>query len=94
MRRSIGIPLALGIGLAILVLLLAVGWQILVLDDPRSLTQGLSTGAACRSVPARSSSSATRSNRSTASAAPTSTSTTSSAIVSATPRSGVFCRSR
>jgi signal transduction histidine kinase len=42
-RRSVGIPLALGIGLAILVLLLAVGWQILVLDDPRPLTQGLST---------------------------------------------------
>jgi signal transduction histidine kinase len=43
LRRSVGIPLALGIGLAILVLLLAVGWQILVLDDPRPLTQGLST---------------------------------------------------
>ena len=43
MRRSVGIPLALGIALAILVLVLAVGWQILVLDDPRSLTQGLST---------------------------------------------------
>ena len=43
MRRSVGIPLALGIGLAILVLVLAVGWQILVLDDPRPLTQGLST---------------------------------------------------
>ena len=43
MRRSVGIPLALGIGLAILVLLLAVGWQILVLDDPRALTRGLST---------------------------------------------------
>jgi signal transduction histidine kinase len=42
-RRSIGIPLALGIALAILVLLLAVGWQILVLDDPRPLTVGLST---------------------------------------------------
>jgi len=42
-RRSVGIPLALGIGLAILVLLLAVGWQILVLDDPRPLTDGLST---------------------------------------------------
>jgi len=42
-RRSIGFPLALGIGLAILVLLLAIGWQILVLDDPRSITQGLST---------------------------------------------------
>ena len=43
MRRSVGIPLALGIGLAILVLALAVGWQILVLDDPRPLTEGLST---------------------------------------------------
>ncbi len=43
MRRSVGIPLALGIGIAILVLLLAIGWQILVLDDPRALTQGLST---------------------------------------------------
>jgi len=42
-RRSIGIPLALGIGLAILVLTLAVGWQILVLDDPRPLAPGLST---------------------------------------------------
>jgi two-component system phosphate regulon sensor histidine kinase PhoR len=42
-RRSVGIPLALGIGLAILVLLLAVGWQILVLENPRPLTQGLST---------------------------------------------------
>jgi hypothetical protein len=38
-RRSVGIPLALGIGLAILVLALAVGWQILVLDDPRPLTR-------------------------------------------------------
>ncbi len=43
MRRSVGIPLALGIGIAILVVLLAIGWQILVLDDPRALTQGLST---------------------------------------------------
>ncbi len=43
MRRSVGIPLALGIGLTILVLVLAVGWQILVLDDPRQLAQGLST---------------------------------------------------
>src|SRR5688572_3892619 len=42
-RRAVGIPLALGIGLAILVLVLAVGWQILVLDDPRPLTEGLST---------------------------------------------------
>ena len=43
MRRSIGTPLALGIGLAILVVALAVGWQILVLDDPRPLASGLST---------------------------------------------------
>jgi len=43
MRRSVGIPLALGIGLAILVLLLAVGWQVLVLDEPRPLASGLST---------------------------------------------------
>ncbi len=43
MRRSIGIPLALGIGLAILVVALGVGWQILVLDDPRLLASGLST---------------------------------------------------
>src|SRR5262249_40090505 len=42
-RRSVGIPLALGIRPAILLLLLAVGWQILVLDDPRPITQGLST---------------------------------------------------
>ncbi len=35
MRRSIGLPLALGIVLAILVLALAVGWQILVVSDPR-----------------------------------------------------------
>jgi len=41
-RRSIGTPLALGIALAILVVLLAIGWQILVLDDPR-LAVGLST---------------------------------------------------
>jgi signal transduction histidine kinase len=42
-RRSIGIPLALGIALAILVLLLAIGWQILVLGDPRPLEIGLTT---------------------------------------------------
>jgi signal transduction histidine kinase len=34
-RRSIGLPLALGIVLAILLLALAVGWQILVVGDPR-----------------------------------------------------------
>jgi len=43
MRRSVGFPLALGIGLAILVLALAVGWQVLVLEDPRPLAGGLST---------------------------------------------------
>jgi signal transduction histidine kinase len=42
-RRSTGIPLALGIALAILVVALAVGWQILVLDDPRPIAGGLST---------------------------------------------------
>jgi signal transduction histidine kinase len=42
-RRSVGIPLALGIALAILVLVLAVGWQILVLEDPRPIADGLST---------------------------------------------------
>ena len=43
MRRSIGIPLALGIVLAILLLALAVGWQILVVGDPRPVAAGLST---------------------------------------------------
>ena len=43
MRRSIGIPLALGIVLAILLLALAVGWQILVVGEPRPVTAGLST---------------------------------------------------
>jgi signal transduction histidine kinase len=42
-RRSIGIPLALGIVLALLVLALAVGWQILVVGDARSVAAGLST---------------------------------------------------
>jgi signal transduction histidine kinase len=42
-RRSIGTPLALGIGLAILVVALAIGWQILVLDDPRPLAPELTT---------------------------------------------------
>jgi signal transduction histidine kinase len=42
-RRSVGIPLSLGIGLVILVLLLAAGWQVLVFDDPRQIAQGLST---------------------------------------------------
>ena len=43
MRRSIGIPLALGIVLALLVLALAVGWQILVVGDARSVAAGLTT---------------------------------------------------
>lgn len=41
MRRSIGLPLALGIVLAILVLALAVGWQILVVGASRSGAEGL-----------------------------------------------------
>jgi signal transduction histidine kinase len=41
MRRSIGIPLALGIVLAILLLALAVGWQILLVGDPRPVAAGL-----------------------------------------------------
>lgn len=43
MRRSVGFPLALGIGLAILVLILAAGWQVLVFEDPPPLASGLST---------------------------------------------------
>ncbi|HEY5656210.1 MAG TPA: HAMP domain-containing sensor histidine kinase [Myxococcota bacterium] len=43
MRRSIGLPLTLGIVLAVLVLALAVGWQILVVGDARSVAAGLST---------------------------------------------------
>jgi signal transduction histidine kinase len=42
-RRSIGLPLGLGIALAVLVLGLAVGWQILVVVDPRPATPGLTT---------------------------------------------------
>ena len=41
MRRSIGLPLALGIVLTILVVLLAVGWQIIVVGNPRPVTEGL-----------------------------------------------------
>ncbi len=41
-RRSIGFPLALGIGLAILALVLAVVWQILVVADPKPVAGGLS----------------------------------------------------
>jgi signal transduction histidine kinase len=40
-RRSIGIPLALGIVLAILLVALAVGWQILVVGIPRHGAAGL-----------------------------------------------------
>jgi signal transduction histidine kinase len=43
LRRSIGLPLALGIVLAILVLALAVGWQILVVGAPRPGASGLRT---------------------------------------------------
>jgi len=42
-RRSIGFPLTLGIVLTILVLTLAVGWQILVVGDVRPVTAGLTT---------------------------------------------------
>jgi two-component system phosphate regulon sensor histidine kinase PhoR len=41
-RRSIGIPLAIGIVLAILLLTLAVGWQILLVGGARSVAHGLS----------------------------------------------------
>jgi signal transduction histidine kinase len=43
LRRSIGMPLALGIVLAVLVFALAVGWQILVVGDSRAVAPGLST---------------------------------------------------
>jgi signal transduction histidine kinase len=42
-RRSIGFPLALGIVLALLLLALAVGWQILVVSDARLVARGLTT---------------------------------------------------
>ena len=42
-RRSIGLPLTLAIVLAVLVLALAVGWQILVVGDARSVAAGLDT---------------------------------------------------
>jgi signal transduction histidine kinase len=42
-RRSIGLPLALGIVLAILVLVLAVGWQILVVGNSQVMAPGLRT---------------------------------------------------
>ena len=40
MRRSIGLPLTLGIVLSLLALSLAVGWQILVVGDPRPMAGG------------------------------------------------------
>jgi signal transduction histidine kinase len=40
-RRSIGFPLTLGIILTLLVLSLAVGWQILVVSDVRRVASGL-----------------------------------------------------
>jgi len=43
MRRSIGYPLALASLLTVLLLALAVGWQILVVGDPRPVAAGLST---------------------------------------------------
>ena len=43
MRRSIGFPLTLGIVLTLLVLTLAIGWQILVVSDVRPVTKGLSS---------------------------------------------------
>jgi len=42
-RRSIGFPLAVGVVLLLLVLALAVGWQILLVSDVRAASQGLST---------------------------------------------------
>jgi signal transduction histidine kinase len=42
-RRSIGVPLALGIVLALLTAALAVGWQVLVVGDWRPVAQGLTT---------------------------------------------------
>jgi two-component system phosphate regulon sensor histidine kinase PhoR len=40
-RRSIGFPLTVGIVLLLLVLALAIGWQILVVSDSRSVARGL-----------------------------------------------------
>jgi signal transduction histidine kinase len=42
-RRSIGAPLTMGIVLMVLLLALAVGWQVLVWNDLRTLSEGLST---------------------------------------------------
>ena len=43
MRRSIGFPLALASLLTVLLLALAVGWQMLVVGDPRPVAAGLTT---------------------------------------------------
>ena len=40
-RRSIGFPLTLGIGLTLIVLVLAVGWQILLVSDIGGVAQGM-----------------------------------------------------
>ena len=42
-RRSIGFPLAIGITLMVLSLLLAIGWQVLVVGDLGPVTRGLTT---------------------------------------------------
>ena len=42
-RRSIGFPLAVGVVLLLLVLALAVGWQILLVSDVRLASRGLSS---------------------------------------------------
>ena len=42
-RRSIGFPLTVGIVLTLLVLILAVGWQILVVSGVRPVARGLTT---------------------------------------------------
>ena len=42
-RRSIGFPLALGIGLSLLAASLAVGWQVLLVGDIRPVTEGFTT---------------------------------------------------
>jgi len=42
-RRSIGFPLALGIGLSLLAATLAVGWQVLLVGDVRPVTEGFTT---------------------------------------------------
>lgn len=42
-RRSIGFPLAIGITLMVLALVLAIGWQVLVVGDLGPVTRGLTT---------------------------------------------------